>query len=200
MAEFADIQTEGSQDSWGLALREQVPAEQVPAEQTSGGIDPDELARRVAVIRRFRELLQTQRDRFRDYIAVLDKQQDVIEQDNAESLLAHIELEEKIVADIFAIQKVINPLEAMYRTAYPGYAAGGSEDDAALVSGIKNLENALDGLKAEAIARTGRNKALLAGRMDEIRGEIKTLNKNPYRAVRPAYSDEGTASMVDIEG
>jgi hypothetical protein len=163
------------------------------------GLSAGEVARRVAVLKRFRELLQAQRDRFRDYLAVLDKQQDIIEQGDVGGLLAHVELEEKIVADIFSIQKVIDPLEAMYRTAYPENAAGGG-DGAAPVSEVKSLKSALDGLKAEAIARTGRNKALLAVRMDEIRREIKTLKKNPYISSRPSYSDEGTASMVDIRG
>ncbi|MDR2743116.1 MAG: flagellar biosynthesis protein FlgN [Treponema sp.] len=160
---------------------------------------PEEVARRVAVLRRFRELLQAQRDRFQDYLVVLDKQQDVIDQGNAEGIFTHVELEEKIVADIFAIQKVIDPLEVMYRTVYPEHPASRS-DKAAPVSEVKTLKVALDGLKAEAIARTERNKALLAGRMDEIRKDIKNLKKNPYITVRPSYSDEGTASMVDIRG
>jgi hypothetical protein len=177
MAVSAEIRADGS------------PA--LPAE-----LSPTELAQRVAVLKRFRELLQAQRDRFRDYLAVLDKQKDIIEQGGVDSLLAHVEVEEKIVADIFAIQKVIVPLEAMYRTAYPG----GGGDSAAPVSEVKSLKDALEGLKAEAIARTGRNKALLAGRMDGIRAEIKKIKTNPYIAARPAYSDEGTASMVDIQG
>jgi hypothetical protein len=163
-------------------------------------LTPEEVARRVAVLKRFRELLQAQRDRFQDYLVVLDKQKDVIEQGAAGDILTHIELEENIVADIFAIQKVIDPLEAMYRTAYPEHTACRPGDDAAPVSGIKNLTDALDDLKADAIARTGRNKALLAGRMDEIRKEIKTLKKNPYITARPSYSDEGVAFLVDIEG
>lgn len=163
----------------------------VSAEIRADG-SPEEAARRVMILKRFRELLQAQRDRFRDYLAVLDKQKDVIEQGNAGSLLAHIELEEQIVADIFAIQKVMDPLEAMYRIACP--------ENAAPVSEVKSLKDALEGLKTEAVTRTERNKALLAGKMDSIRTEIKTLKKNPYITARPVYSEEGAASMVDIRG
>jgi hypothetical protein len=88
----------------------------------------------------------------------------------------------------------------MYRTAYPESASAHAGDSAAPVSEVMNLKTALEGLKTEAIARTERNKALLVNRMDEIRREIKTLKKNPYKAVRPIYSDEGTASLVDIRG
>ena len=161
-------------------------------------LSAEEVARRVAVLKRFRELLQAQRDRFRDYLAVLDKQKDLIEQGGTGDLLTHVELEEQIVADIFAIQKVIDPLEAMYRTAYPDSASVRNGD--APVSEVVSLKTALEGLKTEAIARTERNKTLLVNRMDEIRKEIKTLKKNPYITVRPIYSDEGTAALVDIRG
>jgi hypothetical protein len=164
------------------------------------GLSPKEVARRVMILKRFRELLQAQRDRFRDYLAVLDKQKDIIEQGDTGGLLAHIELEEKIVADIFAIQKVIDPLEALYRTAYPENAIGRGGESAGPVSEVRSLRDALEGLKTEAVSRTERNKALLAGRMDSVRTEIITLKKNPYRTTRPVYSEEGTASMVDIQG
>lgn len=153
-------------------------------------ISSDELSRRVAVLKRFRELLTKQRDRFRDYLEALDKQKDVIEKGSAEDLIAHVELEEQIVADIFSIQKVINPLEDLYRTSFPEKEAE-----------VPVLKAALEELKAEAIVRSGRNKELLSKRMSEIRSEIKNLRANPYAASRRgAYNDSGTASFVDIKG
>ncbi|MDR0759078.1 MAG: flagellar export chaperone FlgN [Treponema sp.] len=178
-----------------MAVSAEIRPDASPVELSS-----EEVARRVAILRRFRELLQAQRDRFRDYLTVLDKQKDLIEQGDAGDLLTHVELEEQIVADIFAIQKVIDPLEAMYRTAYPESASVRAGDNVAPVSEVTNLKTALEDLKTEAIARTERNKALLVNQMDEIRKEIKTLKKNPYKAARPVYSDEGTASLVDIRG
>ena len=76
-------------------------------------ISPAELKKRVDVLKRFKELLKAQRDRFHTYLDTLDRQKDVIEQGSAEDLLKHVELEEKIVADIFSMQKVIDPLELM---------------------------------------------------------------------------------------
>jgi hypothetical protein len=153
-------------------------------------ISSDELSRRVAVLKRFRELLVRQRDRFRDYLEALDKQKDVIENGSAEALIAHVEFEEQIVADIFSIQKVINPLEDMYRTSFPEKEAE-----------VPALKAALEELKAEAIVRSGRNKELLSKRMAEIRSEIKSLRANPYAASRrTAYSVSETAALVDIKG
>jgi hypothetical protein len=171
-------------------------------------LDPKELARRVAVLRRFRMLLTQQRDRFRSYLEVLDKQKDIIEKGSAEELLSHIELEEKIVADIFSIQKVIDPLEDMYHAVVSDFGHGSaaaakktafraeSDDE------VPGLKAALEDLKKEAIIRSTRNKELLSRRMVDLRSEIKSLRNNPYaaNARKAAYTDGKTASLVDISG
>ena len=108
------------------------------------GMSAEELAQRVAVLRRFRTLLQQQRDRFRSYLEVLDKQQDIIATGSAEELLSHVELEEKIVADIFSIQKVIDPLETMYQAVFPG-ARGFQRSEGA--DDVPDLKAALEDLK-----------------------------------------------------
>jgi hypothetical protein len=159
-------------------------------------LSPEELQHRVTVLKRFRNLLTDQRDRFRAYLEVLDKQKDVIEHGSAEDLLSHVELEEKIVADIFSIQKVINPLEDMYRAIFnPRERADGS----AAGNDVPDLKRTLDDLKSEAVVRSTRNKELLSKRMLELRSEIKVLRSNPF-AQRRAYSDVNTASLVDIRG
>ncbi|QQO09727.1 flagellar export chaperone FlgN [Breznakiella homolactica] len=158
-------------------------------EKTKQEISPEELVRRVAIVKRFRELLIQQRDRFREYLEVLDKQKDVIEEGKAEDLIAHVELEEKIVADIFSIQKVIDPLEDMYRASYPDRE-----------SEVPNLKAALEELKEEAVVRSERNRELLSKRMAEIRSEIKALRGNPYAARRPVYGGSDSASLIDIKG
>ena len=169
-------------------------------------ISADELAQRVAILRRFRTLLIQQRDRFRSYLEVLDKQQDIIESGNPEELLSHVELEEKIVADIFSIQKVIDPLEDMYHAVISGFGPGRAPGTETLRSEgadeVPSLKAALEDLKNEAVIRSTRNKELLSKRMVELRSEIKVLRNNPYAAAsrRSAYSEGHTASLVDIQG
>jgi len=154
-------------------------------------ISEDELAQRVAIVRRFRELLIQQRERFHNYLAVLEKQQAIIKTGSAEELLAQVELEEQIVADIFSIQKVIDPLEDMYRTRVPFSPA----DD------VPALKVALENLKTRAISQFEYNKDLLSSRMAELRTEIKELKNNPFvGASRSLYQNPVTASLVDIEG
>jgi cell division protein FtsB len=167
-------------------------------------IGPEELRQRVAVLKRFRTLLSQQRDRFRAYLEELDKQKDIIEEGSPEELLAHVELEEKIVADIFSIQKVINPLEDMYHASFSGFAP--SRDFGKAVNqhagDVPDLKSALEDLKKEAVLRSTRNKELLSRRMAELRSEIKTLRSNPYAASakRSSFSGIAAASLVDIDG
>jgi hypothetical protein len=184
-----------------------------PAEQSTApaALSAGEVKRRVAVLKRFRELLNQQRERFRQYLDVLDKQKDVIEGGSADDLISHVELEEKIVTDIFAIQKVIDPLEEMYRTASRGVsgetAASGRTAAAGPASAevsneereVPSLKAALEELKAEAVVRSQRNRELLTKRMEELRLEMKTLRAHPYAIHRSAYSSE-SASLVDIKG
>jgi len=184
-------------------------------------LSSEEVKRRVAILKRFRELLCQQRDRFRQYLTVLDKQKEVIENGDTEQLIAHVELEEQIVGDIFAIQKVIDPLEAMYQVAFPAGSAVvvGTASAAAVgnsgagtlpgfnrVNGpvtlqgdVPDLRAALEELRSEAVIRSGRNKDLLAKRMEELRQEMRTLRSNPYAIHRPSYSDN-SAVLVDIAG
>jgi hypothetical protein len=152
----------------------------------------NELSGRMAIARRFRELLIQQRGRFENYLAVLDAQQGRIKQGNAEELIAYVEFEEQILANIFSLQKVIGPMEAMYQSAGP-YFPG---DD------IPELKTVLEDLKNQAITKTERNKNLLFIRMAEIRIEIKTLRNNPLspNARRSLYQASNTASLIDIKG
>ena len=171
----------------------------VMTEETDTGVDisPEELAQRVAILRRFKILLSQQRDRFKSYLAMLDTQQDIIENGNTDDLLSHVTLEEKIVADIFSIQKVINPLDEMYHAVVLGTNADVHADDE-----VPDLKAALEDLKNEAVIRSTRNKELLSRRMVELRREITELRNKPYtRSTRSqAYANSQTATLVDIQG
>ncbi|MDR2028176.1 MAG: flagellar protein FlgN [Treponema sp.] len=158
--------------------------------QDEPAVSSEEITQRVAVLKRFRELLLEQRSRFRQYVEVLDKQKDVIEQGSAEELISHVELEERILGDIFSIQKVIDPLEYMYQAAYP-------HEDA---REVPELRSVVEELKTEAAVRLERNKKLLSVRMIQIRSEIKSLRGNPFARRSSIYADSGVPSILDISG
>jgi len=155
-------------------------------------LSPAELSQRVALLKRFKELLKAQRDRFRSYLDSLDRQKDIIEGGTADELINHVDLEEKIISDIFSIQKVIDPLDKMYHSVIPDVPGPEGNE----VSGLKQ---ALEGLKTEALIRSERNKELLSKRMTEIRSEIKSLRNNPYTR-RRIDTTVNAPSHIDIKG
>jgi len=176
-------------------------AKPVASGKGSGQISATELSQRVAVIKRFKELLKAQRDRFHAYLDALDKQKDVIQSGTTDDLLRHVELEEKIVSDIFSIQKVIDPLEEMYQSVKVKSPTKNGSKPVDKMSGeeeVTSLKDALDGLKAEAVVRSERNRSLLSKRMAELRSEIKSLKTNAY-AKRKFESTIGP-SYIDIKG
>ena len=132
-----------------------------------------------AIIKHLNDLLSTQRDRFQLYLEVLNKQKDAIEHARVENILAYVEAGEKLAADIFAIQKVIEPLEN---------ATSVSETQE-----IVNIKAVLEHLRQNAILQSEENKALLSKRMALIACEIKSLQQNPMR------SRISTPSFIDIE-
>jgi len=170
----------------------------------SDNIDSTELAQRVAVLKRFKTLLSQQRDRFRSYLNLLDKQQNVIESGSTEDLLNYVEIEEKIVADIFSIQKVIDPLEEMYNSliSTASVTVQKSAEKSEPPDDVHGLKASLEKLKNEAIVRSTKNRELLSKRMVELRSEIKALRNNPYAAGgrKTNFSDLNSASLVDIKG
>jgi uncharacterized small protein (DUF1192 family) len=173
----------------------------VPSKSNSKKISSTELSQRVAVLKRFKELLKAQRDRFHSYLTALDKQKDVIQSGTTDDLLRHVELEEKIVADIFSMQKVIDPLEKMYQAVkVKKQPKGGSKPSGkeAVEEEVISLKEALDGLKAEAVVRSERNRELLAKRMAELRSEINSLKGNSYG--RRKLENNIGPSYIDLKG
>jgi len=161
-----------------------------------------ELSRRTAILRRLRELLIQQSDRFHSYIASLEKQQTAIESGNEEELFAHIELEEQIVTDIFSIQKVIDPLEILYNAhVSSGNDITSCRDVSFPADDIPGIKASLNDLKNQAVKRSAHNRDLLSMRMNSIRSEMIDLKNNAFAgAARPRYYHSGVASVVDIEG
>ena len=160
-------------------------------------LSESEVSRRVAILKRFKELLKDQRDRFAVYLDALDRSKDVIEQGTADDLIRHVELEENIITDIHSIQKVIDPLEGLYKSLRSGgvseISASSGDDE------ISGLKSTLAQLGNEAAARSKRNRNMLTKRMAEIRSEIKTLRSNPFLQKRKAYQ-QTAPSLVDIRG
>lgn len=145
---------------------------------------------RKAILRRFRELLIAQREKFSKYLTVLDHQRSDIQKGDVDALVAHVELEQQIVSEIFTFQKAVDPLEDLYRSAYPN----------ATETEIPRIKSTLETMRTEVSARNAENRLLLKQRMEMIREEIKSVRANPFNKKKSIYADSGEASLIDIKG
>ena len=147
-----------------------------------------EIDQRVAVLKRFKALLQEQRKKFSDYLVVLETQERSINEENIDALVHHTELEQSIIGDIFTIQKVIDPIEEMYRLGMP------DKDDTEVV----RLKSDLNKLQSQVMDQNQKNRELLQSRMADLRQEMISI-KPDYRYSKQALSkQEISASLVDI--
>lgn len=152
-------------------------------------ITQEELNERVAILRRFKSLLEEQRGKFREYLTVLEKQQDSITSENPESLLAHTELEQQVVKNIANLQKVIVPMSKMYKA--------NAENDAS----IQKIQNELSDLQDKVLKQNAINRDLLKVHIEQLRAQIAGF-KNPYKANRSVYANvqtQNVATMVHVE-
>lgn len=152
-------------------------------------ITQEELYERVAILRRFKSLLEEQRGKFREYLTVLEKQQDSITSENLESLLAHTELEQQVVKNIANLQKVIVPMSKMYK------ANAGND------ASIQKIQNELSDLQDKVLKQNAINRDLLKFHIEQLRAQIAGF-KNPYKANRSVYANvqtQNVATMVHVE-
>ena len=151
-------------------------------------LNDSEIAERVAVLKRFRTLLEEQRLKFREYLTVLEKQEKSISDENTESILQHTELEESIIAEIFTIQKVIDPLEYLYTDICS------DETD----SDIPHLKTDLDDLQQRVLDQHKKNRELLQTYVSGLRPQVAAL-KRPYAHKESIYANTGrTPALVDL--
>ena len=155
-------------------------------------ISKQELEERVALLKKFRGLLEQQRNKFREYLTVLEKQQNSITSENAETLIAHTELEQQVVKNITNLQKVIIPMSKMYNASVP--MAHTNEDDS-----ISKIQNELNDLQDRVLKQNQINRDLLRSHIESIRAQIQNF-KNPYKNVRSVYAQpQRVATLVEVE-
>jgi len=151
-------------------------------------LNDSEIAERIAVLKRFRTLLEQQRLKFREYLTVLEKQEKSISDENTDAVLQHTELEESIIAEIFTIQKVIDPLEYMYTNICKN--TGDSD--------IPHLKTDLDNLQKRVLDQNKKNRELLRTHITGLRQQIASL-KRPYAHKESIYAGTArTAALVDL--
>jgi hypothetical protein len=147
-----------------------------------------ELGERIAILTRLRKLLIVQREKFREYLDVLEKQETSFCSESipeTDMLLAHTELEQQIVGSIKNLQKVIQPIDAMYH-----------DTD---TTEIPELKADLSKLQNQVLLQNSKNRELLKSHINNIRSQIVNFN-NPYKGKRSVYAvTNQTAHRISVE-
>lgn len=143
----------------------------------------EELNERIAVLKRYRTLLEAQREKFREYLLVLEKQEAKIQADDGEALLAHAQLENQIVTHIAGLQKVILPIQQMYEKAG--------------IAGAEGIQAELKDLQSRVLAQNEHNRILLQAHMRTLRSQINDSTlMNPYRGRRSVYAERSSSGSL----
>ena len=155
-------------------------------------ITQKELDERVALLHRLKTLLEQQRNKFREYLNILEKQQDSISKEDPESLIAHTELEQQIVRNIANLQKVIVPMSKMYKN---------SDNGKNPATEIQNLQKDLNDLQNKVLKQNQINRDLLRVHIDSIKSQIQNF-RNPYKSARSVYAKNtataGTRIAIEV--
>ena len=152
----------------------------------------EEVEERIAVLKRLRFLLEEQRNKFKEYLTVLEKQQTSIDTEDSEALIKHSELEQQIVKNISNLQKVIIPMNKMYSTIN-GSSAKTQND-----SEIEKIQNELSDLQSKVLRQNEINRDLLRVHIENIKRQINNF-KNPYKNNRSVYAQsQKVAQLVEI--
>lgn len=155
-------------------------------------ISQEELNERVAILRRFRALLEKQRAKFQEYLLVLEKQENSISNEDTNAIITHAELEQQVVAGIKNLQKVIVPMSEMYKASSQGLHPDADKS-------VKNIQADLDRLQEKVLIQNQKNRELLKSHLIQIRTQLENF-KNPYRNARSVYAKKAAqGNLVAVE-
>jgi hypothetical protein len=132
----------------------------------------NETTQKIAILKRLREMLLRQREKFQAYLSLLEHEETSIRSG-----------EQAIIEEIFTLKKVIEPLETLYQAAYPQTE-----------STVPRLKSTLDAMAQQVIAHNASNRHLLKARMNDLRHEISSLRAwpktgSPFAEVVPSLID-----------
>lgn len=154
-------------------------------------LSQNELDERVALLRKFKSLLEQQRSKFQEYLTVLEKQQDSIISENTDLLMAHTELEQQVVRNITNLQKVIVPMSKLYNAKV--------NTNLAEKQSIDKIQQELTELQTKVLQQNQVNRDLLRSHMEILKTQLQNF-KNPYKNRSSIYAQkQKVASFVEVQ-
>lgn len=150
-----------------------------------------EISQRVLILKRFKQLLEQQRAKFQEYLQVLEAQEFEIENEDIEKIAQHAQLEKSVMAEISTLQKVIDPIENMYKS----FARHGNFTHEVLET--ENLKKDLKNLQMNILVQNKRNRDKLQVHLINLRKQIAQLKSFPEQ--KNLFTNEDSASMIDLK-
>jgi biopolymer transport protein ExbB/TolQ len=149
-----------------------------------------EFNERVDILRRYKQALMRQRDRFRSYLTSLEARG--ASENLEDDLEFHVEMEQSIVKEIASFERTIEPLETLYRAHAP--------EDA---QEIPSLREALYRTRDEVLRRTEHNQRILREQLAAIRDEVTSLRRTTRslagaNATYPDTRPSGGTTLIDV--
>lgn len=140
---------------------------------------------RETMLYKVRELLLAKRDRFEEYLNVLERQETSITDGDLEALEYQVGLEREILEDIRSVHRVLTPLRELV----------GDEDPAS--ADLAPLEASLHEFETKVTRQHDQNRSLLSRRTTELAEQIDGLQVP--RFARNVYGrTTGSANLVDV--
>ena len=139
----------------------------------------------IIIRRQLTEALLAQKVKINEYLNLLKKEEDSITLGEFDRLDTQIQTEQTIMGGIFALQKVIEPLENLYEKAFP-------ESEPSILDLKANIRH----LKENVASSNKKNRNLLRERMDRLREEIASVRKNLSKT--SVQRSSGPPALIDI--
>ena len=155
-------------------------------------ISDKELEERVAIVRRFKSLLEQQRQKFKEYLNVLELQEGKIEEEDVYAIRSHEELGNQIVKNISELQRVIVPMQQLYTSTR---AASYNPKEAVP---IEQIQSELEQLQRKVLTQNERNRELLNVHLADVRRRLSSL-QNPYKSLQSIYAEKSPSTLINIE-
>lgn len=152
----------------------------------------EELDERIAILKRYRTLLEQQRNRFQEYLSVLEKQSEAISDHNAEHASVHAQIEDQLVSQLAHLQKVISPMEKLYEEKHVSSTvySNAFESDP-----IPELKNELNKLKERVLMQNQLNREMIQERLIETKPAVQNF-RNPYSKTRSVYAHQDQSAQL----
>lgn len=155
-------------------------------------LSQEELDERIAILKRYRALLEQQRNKFQEYLSVLEKQTAAISGHDTDKVAVHTQLEDQLVANLANLQKVISPMEKLYEEKYVSSGLPSAADP------IPDLKNELNRLKERVLMQNQLNREMIQERLIETKPIVQNF-RNPYSKARSIYAHQDqSAHLVSV--